>query len=75
MVRVVGQAGGRPACLACSSWERWEEMGLPRQREVTGVAAVNSVKQHTGGGFRWKLKFLFFPSVLLTNCVPGLSRC
>lgn len=48
-------------------------MGLPRQREVTGVAAANPVKQHIQGEFRCKLNFLFFPLILSTSCVSPLG--
>lgn len=52
-------------------------MGLPHQRKVAGVAAVNPAQQHIEGGFRCKLHFLVFPlNIIHQLCLsPGIARC
>lgn len=51
-------------------------MGLPHQRKVAGVAAVNPAQQHIESGFRCKLHFLVFPlNIIHQLCLsPGIAR-
>lgn len=48
------------------------EIGDPSQRDVAGVAAMNSIKQHIECGFSCKHNFLFFLLILSTSHVSPL---